>query len=207
MHLHVVWSSPEYNMGKCQISLILVQKPGLGISSKSLIFCERKSEKVIHWLKRANRSHLSFVKSNESECSRLLFCKEWQEPFALGRRAMGAIRFWHKKGKSSGKLSKTYKKYDFVKQIACFLWAKERLSREKEQITWVALLFCLWSLFFKEQWEQIAYSQSLKCATLSKRPKSKRVNSQPWFLIYLLCFLLESFLKSCAWSQKCCKPI
>ena len=133
-------------------------KTRVGISSKSLIFCERKSEKVIHWLERANCSHLSFVKSNESECSRLLFCKEWQEPFALGRRAMGAIRFWHKKGKSSGKL------------------------------------------FFKEQWEQIAYSQSLKCATLSKRPKSKRVNSQPWFLIYLLCFLLESFLNSCAWS-------
>ena len=132
----------------------------------------------------ANVHGCSFVKSDRSH---LLLGEEQWEQFVFG--------------------VKTYKKYDFVKQIACFLWAKERLSREKEQITWVALLFCLWSLFFKEQWEQIAYSQSLKWATLSKRPKSKRVNSQPWFLIYLLCFLLESFLKSCAWSQKCCKPI
>ena len=51
----------------------------------------------------------------------------------------------------------------------------------------------LTSLFCKERCERIAHGCSLKCAILSERAKSERVNSQPW--IYQNCSFFGNILE------------
>ena len=61
-----------------------------------------------------------------------------------------------------GPTSCFYSAHRFFEQFTCYLWAKERFAHETEWIAPAALLSLAtranhsWSLFCKEQWQQIA---------------------------------------------------
>ena len=150
-------------LGQCA-----VRRVGNSLIDFLFVFCEWKSESVIHsflsrsnfgsflksdvsesltvallwWATWANCSSHSFVKCDGSGLLKSLFKKEQmseeqREPFAL----------WHKKGESRANHSHC----SFLKSDESYL------------------LFC------KEQHEQITHVHSLKWAILSER-----ANSQPW---------------------------
>ena len=169
----------------------------ISFSSDSLVFCERKSDLLVKrsksltslfchgqpktiapvallsWATWANCSWSCVVKSNRSELLKSLFKKERMSEEQHERFAHG-----HKKG---GKLSKTYKKYDFFKQISLFYERFARITSES-----------LTLLFFKE-W--IAHSRSLKWA------KSERANSRPWNDGGFRCIWLLTLLQSSMWRK------
>ena len=109
---------------------------GLGIRSSVfwanclLFVSEREKERFAHEKKQiALVALLSWVTG--ANRSRSLFCNEWlskerREWFTLGP----------KKGEKCKKMTKTYEKYVFFKQISCFLRA---ICLNHEQITDIAL--------------------------------------------------------------------
>ena len=144
-------------------SFVRVGNSLIGFSSESLVFCEQKSERVIHFKKRENRSQSlfckeggeqfalgrSFLKSNESKSLPSLFKKEW-----LSTEWWEGLALGHKK---AGKLGKTVK--DIIK--TCF-WEHIAL---KKRVIW---LNHSQSLFGKERREQYAHGHSFLKSDASK---------------------------------------
>ena len=96
----------------------------------------------------------------------LLFCKEWQERYAL----------WHKKGKNCQKLMKNTNFSRDSRFLQAIFSNHKRISRivflKSDKSDWLKLLFC------KEGREQIAHGSSLKLVFLSERAKSQWAKKQ-----------------------------